>query len=82
MACIAEYCGIDAFSFTAEDIAVNTERLGRLSILENLKSLQAAVQKMEAPILVSRRLNQLIHRDLLAALIKHMIPVLSRLTSN
>jgi hypothetical protein len=70
--CVAECCGIDAFSFWPEDIRRAAATGDSTSVSEGLASLHEFIRQNGADIFVSRRLNNYLDRQVLLQLIEHI----------
>lgn len=71
--CLAECCGIDAFSFCNEDIQNANDKAGipNLEILFN--EIIEEVKSLVDEVIVSRQLNQLMNRKMFLQLLEHLI---------
>ena len=70
--CVAGCCGIDAFSLWPEDIRRATTSVDGKSVGDGLASLREFVERSEADIFVSQRLNNYFDRQVLLQLIDHI----------
>jgi hypothetical protein len=70
--CVAECCGIDAFSFWNEDIqnAVDTAGIPNLEIL--FEEIIGEVESLTDEVIMSSQLNQLMNRDMFLKLLEHL----------
>ncbi|MEQ9166866.1 MAG: DUF6331 family protein [Fulvivirga sp.] len=70
--CLAECCGIDAFSFWAENIQ-KANKKANISNLENLiNQIIEKVAAIKEDVVVSSQLNQLINRKVFLELLEHI----------
>ena len=70
--CVAECCGLDAFSFFPEDILGVTPEFERESTAELLTVAIAAVEQLTANALGSKLLNNAIDRETMLELLRHI----------
>jgi hypothetical protein len=71
--CVAECCGIDAFDLSPERIR-NAARETTVPMLgPKLIAFQNRVQNSCDEVFISKRLNNLFHRNVLAKLLEHVI---------
>ena len=70
--CIAECCGIDAFSFWPEDVRRAASTVDAKLLADGLTSLRRFVEGSEPDIFVSQRLNNYFDRQVLLQAIDHM----------
>jgi Family of unknown function (DUF6331) len=70
--CVAECCGINAFSLWPEDIRSATSTHDRKSLANDLSSLREFVEREGADIFESHRLNNYFDRQVLLQLIDHI----------
>lgn len=76
--CVAECCGIDAYALWPDDIKGAVVKLNvdnRTQLLKCLDCLIDDVQKSQADVFVSMRLNQFFKKDALVELLRHLLAV-------
>ena len=70
--CVAECCGIHAFSLWEEDLVNAQSKLDRQQLASTLAALHEFVRQNDADTFVSSRLNQIFHKQVLLGLIQHI----------
>ncbi len=70
--CVAECCGLDAFSFWREDIKNAVQNLNQNYILDELKTLKSQIDSLNTDELMSIRMNNLFHKNVFLKLIDHI----------
>jgi hypothetical protein len=71
--CMADCCGIDAFSFGAEDLHKAATQVGDAFLPDKLRTMRAALAARQELVFSSTRLNQLLHREMFLRLLDHVI---------
>ena len=71
--CVVECCGIDALGFWEEDIERATNEMDKNILRHNLSELEKQLAELEATVLISSMLNQLIDKCVFIQLIKHIL---------
>lgn len=80
--CVAECCGIQAFSFFKIDIKNALENLDKEEIHSNLIIAKNELLKIKEEVVVSGLLNQLIHKKIFLELLNHIIACLNHTNTN
>ncbi len=76
--CVAECCGIDAFSFWSEDIQVAHKKyFEKDELLIELENIRDQIADLSSDVLISTLLNQMINKEVFLELIKHIIEELN-----
>ncbi|WP_321895520.1 DUF6331 family protein [Burkholderia cepacia] len=73
--CVAECCGIDAFGFWPDEIAVAVSTLDRAALArlaDDLLSVQRAIDALPSDLVVSTRMNQFFRKAVLVELLAHI----------
>ena len=70
--CVAECCGLDAFSFHSEDILAVAAKLDRKTVIDALNHAAAEISQLENDVLGSKRLNNGIDRGTMLKLLYHI----------
>ncbi|AWV03933.1 hypothetical protein DM992_32705 [Burkholderia sp. JP2-270] len=83
--CVAACCGIDAFGFRPDEIAVavgtwHHDALERLA--DDLLSVQHAIEALPADIVVSTRMNQYCRKAVMLELLAHLRTAVDNIRSN
>lgn len=73
--CVAECCGIEAFSFERKYIQIAAQQHVPLQLEGQLTNLLEKLHGLEHEVLVYHKWNQLMHKQFLAALVKHVLKV-------
>lgn len=71
--CMSECCGINAFRFWEKDIKKVTCKLGKQNVLNYLSDVKNEIVKLNAEILISKRLNNLFVKKGFLKLINYLI---------
>ena len=71
--CVAGCCGIDAFDFSAEQLASARRKLDAAAIQQQLRQLQTELLQAHRPVMVSSRHNQYLERNAALQLIAHLL---------
>lgn len=71
--CLAECCGLGAFSFLPEDVDNAISDLDRNLLLLKLEKLKLEVSKIDNSVLISSRINQLIDKSVFINLVEYLI---------
>ena len=71
--CVAECCGIDAFDFSAEQLAAARRQLDAGAIQLQLLHLQTMLLLAHQPVVVISRINQYLERYAALQLIAHLL---------
>ena len=71
--CLSACCGINAFSFWEDDIHRAYQQSTVPNLEATLNETIREIESMEAEVLVSSRLNQLIHRRVFLQLLEHLV---------
>lgn len=74
--CVAECCGIDAFSFDAPDIIVASKGADKRKLIEDLEDAVVKLNHCSEKTIVSSRLNNLFDKSTFLHLLAHTITVL------
>jgi hypothetical protein len=74
--CVAECCGIDAFSFDAPDIITASKDVDKRKLIEDLEEAMVKLNHCSEKTLVSSRLNNLFDKSTFIHLLEHTITVL------
>lgn len=75
--CIAECCGIQAFSFQEDIIRSELERFDRIMLHQQLTTVLVQIKALKQDVVLYSRWNQYMHRDFLASLIEYILKVVS-----
>jgi len=70
--CVAECCGIDAFSFWNDDIQNAVDKAGTPNLNVLFKEIISQVELLTDEVIMSTQLNQLMNRDMFLKLLKHL----------
>jgi Family of unknown function (DUF6331) len=70
--CIAECCGIHAFSFRREDIKNAVADLDQVYYIDEFKTLKFKISNLDTYELMSSRINNLFHKNVFLKLIGHI----------
>jgi hypothetical protein len=70
--CVAECCGIDAFSFWTEDIKSATENSKISNLVPLIDKAIVGISNLEDDVIVSSQINQLISKQVFLKLLKHI----------
>lgn len=70
--CMAGCCGIDAFDFYPDNLAMVTTTLGKGNLRSELAYIQNELEDLPGEVFVSSRLNQYFHKSVLLQLLKHI----------
>ncbi|AIO28077.1 DUF6331 family protein [Burkholderia cepacia] len=73
--CVAACCGIDAFGFWPDEIAVAVSTLDRAALArlaDDLLSVQRAIDALPSDLVVSTRMNQFFRKAVLLELLAHI----------
>ncbi|MGF7218939.1 hypothetical protein GGR92_005118 [Spirosoma lacussanchae] len=71
--CVAGCCGIDAFAFWPEDIAIAVEELGRKDLLEQLEQLRNRVVATNEQVVYYHRFNYLFAKQSFLELLDYLL---------
>ena len=71
--CVAECCGIDAFSFWPENIQKASKDFDTIGLKAQLVKLRDAVIQSNSKVVVSERLNNLFDKKVFVELVDHII---------
>ncbi|GAB3805905.1 hypothetical protein GCM10028819_40200 [Spirosoma humi] len=71
--CVAGCCGIDAFAFWPEDIAIAVKELGREDLLEQLGQLRSRVLATNEQVVCYHRFNYLFVKQSFLELLDYLI---------
>ncbi|PXY02275.1 hypothetical protein DF185_06405 [Marinifilum breve] len=71
--CVAECCGIDAFSFLGEDIIKACKKVGIPNIVVLFDQMIREIELLDDEVLISGLLNQLISRKVFLDLLQHIV---------
>lgn len=71
--CVAGCCGLDAFDFSAENLAQARRKLNGADAAKQLQALQIALTKRPSLAVMSKRMNQYLDRPAFDRLIEHLI---------
>lgn len=71
--CVAGCCGIDAFDFSNEQLAIARRKLDAANVHQQLSRLQRLLADAHLPVVVSKRLNQYLARDAARKLMTHLL---------
>ncbi|UTW63092.1 hypothetical protein KFE98_02750 [bacterium SCSIO 12741] len=74
--CLSACCGLNAFSFWEDDILHAQSQTGNPNLKHNLDETIRKIELMEVEVLVSSRLNQLIHKQVFLQLLEHLFMTL------
>lgn len=75
VACVAECCGIEAFSFREDIISSVFTRLERVLIHQQLNKALTKIKTLKQEVVLYHKWNQYMHRDFLVALVEHVLQV-------
>jgi len=70
--CVADCCGIDAFDFSAENIANAASKLNNAEVCIKIERLRTQLGALGADVFVSKRLNNYCDRAVFEALLNHL----------
>lgn len=71
--CVAECCGIEAYTFEEDDIRLAAEKIDKAELIPNLVDVKAKIEGITEHTLISEKLNQLIHKSVFIQLLNHII---------
>lgn len=71
--CVAECCGIDAFSFWEDDIEQSINNLDKTELINNLRDVKSELINTSKTIVSSSRLNNLLDKRVFIELIDHIL---------
>jgi hypothetical protein len=74
--CMAECCGIGAFSFDPTDIATASKDLDKEKLIEDLEKALKELKNRSEKTIVSSRLNNLFNRSTFIHLLEHITAIL------
>lgn len=74
--CVAACCGLDAFSFYAEDITNAASYIDKGKLLNDLSRLKCDLISVDGTVVTSSRLNSTLHKQVFLQLIDHIISAL------
>ncbi len=75
--CEHECCGIDAFNLARESVQRAVHAAHRHGVLRELSVVRQRIAALHpSAFIVSRRLNQYMHRDLILGLVDHLVECL------
>ncbi len=77
VSCMAECCGIGAFSFEPIDIITASKDLDRTKLVEDLEGAIRKLNNVVEKTIVSDRLNNLFEKSTFIHLLEHIIAILS-----
>lgn len=75
VACVAECCGIEAFSFREDIISSVLTRHERVLIHQQLNKALTKIKALKQEVVLYHKWNQYMHRDFLVALVEHVLQV-------
>lgn len=71
--CLTDCCGLDALNFEKENIKAAAEEIGAIEISNSLHQLRSAIEKINAPLLSSTRLNMVLPQKPFLDLLDHTL---------
>lgn len=74
--CVAGCCGISAFNLWPDAIRAALESPARKNVAQSLREAQTCLSSTDDRLVVSERLNQYLHRELLLQILDHICAVL------
>ena len=73
--CVAECCGIDAFSLYSDDIKRVASQFDIEKLKNQLTEAMEFIRQHDAEVYVSRKLNNYFHKSVLLKLLQHIIKI-------
>ncbi len=71
--CMAECCGINAYTFWEQDIKLATEHLDKTELIKKLLYAQSEILKRKESVLISEKLNDILDASVFVQLLEHII---------
>ncbi|MCR6639851.1 MAG: DUF6331 family protein [Sporocytophaga sp.] len=74
--CVAECCGLDAFSFWEDDIKEAISSIDKTQLIIDLKNVKAELIKTNKTIVSSDKLNNLMDKGVFIQLVDHILTII------
>lgn len=75
--CMAECCGIDAYSFWQDDIKLAVGKMDKVDIVNKLLSAKKEIESRSETIVISEKLNNLIDKSVFIQLLDHIVTTIN-----